>query len=277
MSKVGKAAKVSLVLFGVFVLLFVISAAYIYMNMGGIARYISERVATETLGVPVTIGKMDILVDEKKIIAKDIKIANPEGYTKPYAMSIETITVSADVFDNKLLSFARVDVEGTKVNLEVTNTGTNLAVIEANAHANASKSPAGEKDVKVIMKDIYVTKPQINPVVTLAQKDMAMVTAPDAQVSGIGVNEKGIPVDDALAQSFSGVVRSVHIAANDAGFLEGLPLEVLNVIGVSTVNVFQKNLQNSFNKEVEKFNQGVEEVGKEAEKAVEGVKGYFTE
>ncbi len=49
-------------------------------------------------------------------------------------------------------------------------------------------------------------------------------------------------------------------SSNSAGFLEGLSLDSLNAIGVSTGEVFQKNLNKSYKKEVKKFKKGFQDL-----------------
>ncbi len=266
MSIVKKAAKTSLVLFSAFVILLVCGVGYVYVNMGSLAKQLTESVASTALGVPVTIGKMDISLDENKVVVSNILISNPDGYKKENAVSIDTVTVAAESFSKTLLSFARVEVDGTNVNLEVNQNGTNLGDLQANIAKiqGQSQDKKMATDMKVIVKKFSLTKAQLNPSITLLDKDLAFITVPDVILNDIGKKENGILAQEAVAQIMGATLSQFNRAANGAGFLEGLPLDLLNQMGVSTVDVFQKNLKESFDKEVEGFKKGVD-----------GLKGLF--
>ncbi|MGH1404758.1 MAG: hypothetical protein ACRBDL_10995 [Alphaproteobacteria bacterium] len=270
MSAVKKTAKASLYIFSFFVLLLIGGAVYLYANMDSIAKQLSEKIASEALGVDVTIGDVMISLEEKKVVVSDLRIANPAGYTKPEAMSVKTITIAAESFTKELLSFARVEVDGTNVNLEVGKNGTNLGDLKKNIDSKqknnssdkpkenkeATSSHAKEEQIKVIVKKFSLTGAQLNPSVTLIKKDLAFINVPDIHLSGIGQKENGILAKDAIAQIMNAVLAAFNKSANGAGFLEGLSLNILNDIGVSTPEVFQKNLKKSFDKDVKQLKQG---------------------
>lgn len=271
MSAVKKTAKAGLYIFSIFVFLIIVGAGFIYMNMGSIAKQITEKVASDALGVPVTIGAMDIILEEKKVSVKDIRIANPSGYKKSHAITVDSVTVAGESFSKQLLTFARVEVDGTNVNVEVTGKGTNLGDLKKNVDKKAStsktvkketasdnkKSSHKEEDIKVIVKKFSLTKAQLNPSVTLIDRDLAYITVPDIHLTNIGKKENGIVAQEAVAQIMDAVLERFNESANGAGFLEGLSLEMLNEIGVSTAEVFQKNLKESYEKEVDGFKKGL--------------------
>ncbi len=270
MSAVKKTAKASLYIFSFFVLLLIGGVVYLYANMDSIAKQLSEQLASDALGVDVTIGDIEISLEEKKVVVSDLRIANPPGYAKPEAMSVKTITIAAESFSKELLSFARVEVDGTNVNLEVGKKGTNLGDLKKNIDrknkgesSSASKKSTSsttahseEEQIKVIVKKFALTRAQLNPSVTLIKKDLAFITVPDIHLSGIGQKENGILAKDAVSQIMDAVLERFNKSANSAGFLEGLSLNVLNDIGLSTSEVFQKNLKKSFDKDVEQFKEG---------------------
>lgn len=260
MSVVKKTAKTSLYIFSVCVILLICAVVYLYVNMDSLAKQMSEQVATQALGVPVTVNAMDISLEEKKVVVSGIAVANPQGYKKPYAIRIDTITIAAESFSKDLLTFARVEVDGTDVNLEVQPKGSNLGdlkkYIDAKTQSGSEKTK--ESDMKVIVKKFALTKAQLNPSVTLIEKNMAYITVPDIHLKGVGQKENGIYAQDAVEQIMVEVLKRFNKSANKAGFLEGLSLEALNEIGVSTADAFQKNLKDSFDSEVEGFKKGVE-------------------
>lgn len=271
MSVVKKAAKTSLWIFSIFVLVFIGGAVYLYVNMGSIAKQLAEQSASKALGVAVTIGDMDINLEQRKVTVSNISVANPKGYKKPQSIRIGSIIVAGESFTPDLLTLARVEVNDTVVNLEVRPQGTNLGDLKKNVDAlSAGKpaKPAAEQKPKVIVRDVYVRRSQLNPSVTLVDRDLAFVEVPEIHVSGIGEKENGVIAQEAIAQVLSVVLQDFNKAANSAGFLEGLPLDKLNEIGVSTLDVFGKNLKKSYDKDVKGLKDGVKD-------GVDGLKNMF--
>lgn len=267
MSAAKKAAKFSLYLFSVLVLLFVGAGIYFYMNVGSIAKQMTENVASNALGVPVTVDEMDISLETKTIVATNIKIANPDGYKKDHAIKIDRVTVIGESFSKSLLTFGRINVDGTSVNLEVSERSTNLGDIKKNidvtqAKAKAQKTPEtdGKENIKVIVREFVMSKGTLSPSVTLINRELNPISIPKVQLQGIGERENGVLAKEAVAQIMEQVIKQFNKSANQAGFLEGLSLEALNEIGVSTVDVFKKNLKESFDKDVDKFKKGVDQL-----------------
>jgi len=277
MSAVKKTAKVSLGLLSFFVLLIVIGVGYIYVNMDNMAKQFAEQAASDALGVPVTIGKMKILLEDKKVIVSNIAVSNPKGYSKPNAITINEIAVIGESFSTALLTFANISVDGTAVNLEVNEKGTNLGDLKKRAEQKSVSSKPNnsakkssedkpkhdnkQKDLKIIVKNFALTSAQLTPSVTLlGDNDLATVKVPDIHLSGIGEKEKGILAEEAIAQIMNSVLERFNESSNSAGFLEGLSLDSLNAIGVSTGEVFKKNLDKSYKKEVKKFKKGFQDL-----------------
>lgn len=266
MSAVKKTAKVSLYIFSFLVLILVAGAIYLYSNLDSIAKQLSEQVASDAMGVPVTIGAMNISLETKKVTVSDIKIANPGGYKKPYAVEVTSVVIAAESLSKDLLNFALVSVDGTNVNLEVTGKGTNLSDLKNQIELRQAQSNSAEPQnpIKVIVQKFSLTKAQLNPSVVLLDRDLAFVSVPDIHLADIGKKENGIVAQEAIAQIMEAVLTKFNSSANRAGFLEGLSLETLNNIGISTGEVFKKNLKKSFDKDVEQLKEGIE-----------GLKGLF--
>lgn len=268
MSAVKKTAKVTLVVFGLLVFLVVGLGAYLYVNMDSIAKNFAEQAASKALGVPVTIGDMDIILDQKKVVVSDIAVANPQGYKNEYAITIKNISVAGESFSSDLLSFALISVDGTAINLEVNEHGANLGALKKQTDKKAqsgssqnSEPGSSEKasKVKVIVKRFSLTGAELTPSVTLLENaNLPVVKVPDIHIKDIGEKENGVPVEEAIAQIMAVVLGEFNKTANSAGFMDGMSLEMLNEIGISTGEVFKKNLKKSYKNEVNKFKNGLD-------------------
>lgn len=270
MSAVKKTAKISLYIFSLLVLLLVGGVAYLYTNMDSLAKQITEQVASDALGVPVHVGDMKITLEDLKVVVQDIRIANPKGYKNAEAITIKAVVIDGDSFSRDLLTFTRISVNGTHVNLEVDKDGTNLSDISNNIENRSvgNNNNAGGKgdgshnadNIKVIVKKFSLTGAQITPSVTLLGGDLAKITTPDIHLVGIGQKENGILAQEAIAQIMDAVLQKFSKSSNSAGFLEGMSLEMLNSIGVSTADVFKKNLKKSYKNEVDGFKKGFDDI-----------------
>ncbi len=264
MSAVKKTVKTALFLFSAIILLVAGIGAYVYLNMNSLAKNFAERAASEAMGVPVTIGDMDIRLDEKRVVVSDVAVANPRGYKNKHAITIKNITVAGERFSKDLLVFSLIQVDGTAVNLEVSERGANLGELKQSAQKtvrqeeqSSGDAAAPKSEIKVIVREFALTGGQIKPSVTLLANDnLSTVKVKDIVVNDIGEKENGVTSEEAIAQIMSIVLDQFNRTANSAGFLKGMSLEKLNAIGVSTGQVFKKNLKDSYQGEVEKFKKG---------------------
>ncbi|MDH5722473.1 MAG: hypothetical protein OEY94_04015 [Alphaproteobacteria bacterium] len=260
MSAVKKTAKASLLLCSVIVFLFIGGAIYLYVNMNSLLADLIEDVGSDALGVEVTVGDVDVIIEDKKITVSDIRVGNPKGYKRAEAIKIGSIVIAAESLASDLLVFDRVEVNGTSVNLEVKQGGTNLGDIKKYIEQNTPQSsqPTSQTDVKVIVRNVHVRKAQLNPSVMLLDKDLAYVNVPDIHVRGVGERENGVVAQEAVEQVLAAVIVELNKAASHAGFLEGLSLDALNEIGVGSVEVFKKNLKNAYDSDVKELKQGLD-------------------
>lgn len=270
MSIVAKVSKISIWGFCFLAFLAVAVVIYLYVNMDAIAKGFVEQNASRALGVAVIIDDMDINLEERKVVVTGVSIANLDGYTKPQMIKIDNIVVAGESFDKDLIVLSRIEVNATNVNLEVRPEGTNLGdikkIADANSQGTASSSPKAEQKPKVIIRNVSLKNAQLNPSITLVGKDLAFISVPDIYVTGIGEKENGVAPQEAVAQVMAVVLQEFNKSANSAGFLEGLSLDVMNDIGVSTLDVFNKNLKKAYEEEVKGFGEGINQI-----------KGLFTE
>lgn len=262
MSVAVKLAKSSLILFSIFVFAVIGLAGYMYVNMNNLAKGFVEQTASEALGVRVTIGAMDIKLEELKVLAQDIRIANPAGYAKADAAHLGEITIAAQSFDKKHLKFNLIEVKDAAFNLEIRPQGTNLGDLAKAAQAK----PAMDKNAKsqspnISIQKVTLTGTQITPSSTLIQRDLSPIALEPMTINDIGTDQQnGIPAKDAIVIVTSALITEIHKSANSAGVMEGLPLEVMNDIGVSTLDVFNKNLQKAYDNKVKAVGENIEKL-----------------
>lgn len=227
---------------------------YLYMNLGMIAKNITEKLATRTLGVPVSIGSMDINLKEMKVDVQHIRVSNPPGFDKPNALTIKNVNVTLEALKEQLITFKDIEVNGTDVYLEVHENGTNLKTISDGlqlAHGNTPKTDTAEptatekaEQMKVIIRELALTDAKLHPSVTLlSAQDLSPVIAPDLNLRGIGEKENGVLAREAIAQVWARISRNMNNAAGQAGFLEGVSPEALKDMGQGQMQQIKQQVQ----------------------------------
>lgn len=230
--------------------------AYILINMDSLAKKVIEQVGAQALGVDVGIDTLEISLQDKKATVQGLKIANPKGFSKPYAMQVDVISVALGQVSKELVVLKDISVSGTDVNLEVKETGTNLFAIkngmpkpkEKTAATSEGTAATSASSVKVIIDRLAVTKAQLKPSVTLvAAQDLDPVVVPDIVMTGIGEKENGILAQEAIVQIWTQLSEEFGDAAADAGFYQGLAEDTLKKIGAGQIDGIKTKIQDGLN------------------------------
>jgi len=233
---------------------------YIMMNMDMLAKGAIERVGTQALGVDVSLGAVKISLQEKKATVSGLKIANPQGFKKSHALSVDEISVALGDITRELVIFNDIAVIGTNVNLEVTEGGTNLQAIreglpqkpvtqEPEPVAQGEEGEEKAAPVKVIVQRFEMGAAQLTPSVTLLEaQDLNPVIVQDIILTGIGEKENGVVAQEAVKQIWTQVSKRISASANEAGFYQGLSEDVLKDVVDGQLGGFKDKLQDGLNK-----------------------------
>lgn len=229
---------------------------YLYMNFNSIAHKLAEKYATQALGVEVSIGLMDVSLQERTITAHNIKIGNPPGYENAHVVTVDQIDIAAGALSRELIELKDVSVKDADVYLEVTPNGTNLSDIRQNLNRDAGEAQsAGTEAVKVIL-DKLVMNGTIHPSVTIADLEIEAFSLPPLELRNIG-GANGASPGEVMAQVWVPLSRQVIRAANEKGYLQGLNADALKEVGVGRVQQIKDKIDD------------------EIDSVTEGVKGLF--
>jgi hypothetical protein len=229
---------------------------YLFMNMNILAKSYIERSASETLGVKVSLGGLNINLKERSARATHIVVHNPPGFTGPDAVEVAAINVVLGNMSKQLVSMKDVDVDGTLVNLEVKENTTNLATISNNIKA---APPSQTKEaIKVIINKMALSGAKIQPIhVLFTDSEVPPVQLPPITLSGIGEKENGVLVNDAIAQVFNHIARKAQSEALNAGLLNGMSDDALKDMGLNFTQRFKENLKETVQEKVDSVNEGI--------------------
>lgn len=229
-----KASATKFILIGVIFAL-LIGGGLLYMNAGSVIKSTAEKVATQTLGVPVKIGKIDIYLTEKKIVITKLSIGNPKGYSKPHALTVGSIAIDADTISKEKLVFSDIATTDTNIYLEVKPEGTNLSTLANGVKKGDKKAAKETTPIKVVINKLNIKGSKLHPAITLAEGigSDKTVDMPNIKLTGIGEKSGGVTAAEAISQILEHVVSVGMEASVKAGLLEGLSQEVLGDIGSS--------------------------------------------
>lgn len=223
------AGKIAGNLISIVVLLVIAAGVFIYLNFGDLAKRAAEKIASDALGVSVDIGSLDISLENKKATVNGLSIANPPGYGGD-AMTAESIVIGLNTASKQLIDFNNIQVNGSVVNLIVTERGTNLTDLKELAMQKEQKESVGSEQVRVIVRNMVIGASTLNPRITLLGDDLGSVKIPAINLSGIGARENGVLAREAIVQVITKYIGVAQKEANQAGMLKGLPTEELQKI-----------------------------------------------
>lgn len=231
---------------------------YLLMNMNIIAKNYIEREASKTLGVEVTMGGLDITLQDRTAKVTNLVIGNPEGFEKDYAVKIKDINVVLGMASNQLVEFKDIDVGNAEVNLEVKENITNLAAIR-NRVQKAPPGDATAEAIKVIIDKLTLSQAQIHPgKVLFTEEDLNPILVPDIILTGVGEKENGILVQDAVGQIWLHIAQKLDKAALEQGLLQGMDEQALNDMGLGFGQRFKENLQENVQEKVDTLGKNID-------------------
>lgn len=237
------------VFLSVFMAIIIAGVGFLYLNFANIAKNLAEEIASDALGVKVSIASLDLSLQDKKVTVSGIKIANPAGYKERYAITMDAVAVSLNDASSDFVDFKDIRVDGTIVNLEVTEKGNNLADLKKRTTPKSAKEPSKDHPMRVIVRHIVISNSTLNPSVILVGKPVGSVQIPSVSLSGIGVRENGVLAKEAIAQILSKYISTAESKASTAGFFNGVDQVEKLIEGVGKeVKDIGKNIGNLFDR-----------------------------
>lgn len=141
-----KALFTLLIICGVF---FIVAISY-----ESLAKNKLEQIATQALNSPVTIGGLDIAPFSGTASVRNIRIANPEGFSDASAITLPYISSSIDlksIFSDHV-KINDIRLEGLDIQVELNEKGMNLQTIKTNMNKvteTSTSSPSTTTDINV--------------------------------------------------------------------------------------------------------------------------------
>lgn len=229
---------------GVLFALIIVGGIIFAMNFSSVAKSLAEKVATNTLGVSVSINDLDIDFQERKITLSGIAVDNPRSYNKfDNALELSSVSIDAKSFSKELLEFDDISVGTTNVFLEVNNKGTNLGTIKDNLNTKKPDTKAEEKAqeaIKVIISKLNLGNTNLYANVSAISKDDMKMSLPTISLSGIGERSNGILAREAIAQVMDKIINVASSTAAKEGLFKEIGPQQLESLGVPSGGIMEK-------------------------------------
>lgn len=202
-------------------------------NIDGIVKGVIESVGSETLATRVSLGSVEVKLGEESGAAlRDLSIANPDGYTQPYAFELGTVgaTIAPASLSTDTVVIPRVLIEDAKLTFEQQGNSNNLQTLLDNmdtgstdGSAGGESSAEGEADVLLAIGELRLAGVGVTAYSDELEQPFEFVLK-DVVVRDVGTPEKGVtpdaaaelimePVIDAALEEASAQVKQAIEAA----------------------------------------------------------------
>lgn len=193
------------------VVLLVLVAALLWFAFSQMDRLVKTGIETATPPVvltAVTVGEVKLSPFSGSGIIENFVIANPEGFSGPYALRIGKADVALDTSASnpEKIVLKHVHIIDPEIHLEMGLQGTNLKQIaknaetfamgearpRANAAAQAAPGAPAEKALKLQINELLIRGARVSAGTSLVQGAKAEATLPEIRLSDIGSGPEGI-------------------------------------------------------------------------------------
>lgn len=222
-----------------------------------LSKGVAESVATKKFKTEVVIKKIETEFFNRAATIKNIIIANPQGFKKPTAFSLDKIYIKIGE-DNDLLVIKKLNFEGLFLNFSQQKLRVNLYELYdnlglENQEADKTKELKNKEKIKksslkIIIKSLTFTNIKVNLNSSYYKKDIKI---PNISISDFGKKEGGIPADKVPQKIMKFVLDNMKKEVKKQGIIFG-----------------KKELQKSFMK---KTNEKIKGLKKKAESFLKGL------
>ena len=256
-----------------YVILGVLAAAvagawYFTPSMESIVKKLVHKYGSQVTGTDVKLEGFDISIKNGEGKIKKITVANPDGYKKPYLLSLDGITVKVNIksLTTDTIVIEQINIDKPVVTYEMLSlTQNNIKQVQNNikeftsSGKQASSKPEEQKKAdtsakedggkKVIIKSLTINNGELQAAANVAGKTTDMtVTLPTIQMNNIGAAKNGDSITQSITKIFNQILSTASATAVSSNLsnLKDIANENLNnVVGgvkdrVKSIGIFGK-------------------------------------
>lgn len=195
----------------------------VWVSLGYILKSGIEQSASAGLGVPMRIEQLNLNLAAGKVGIKALTISNPEGFTTPYILKVNSSDVQmhlASLFSSTL-EIQRVELDGLEVIIEQKFANSNILAIAQKLQQRQSESRGQGDRAEKKVKAEYVLVKNIKAHVKLSgfggAIDAATVQVPRIELKDVGTdNAQGVLFSEFLRKVVGEIFTAVVDRAKSA-------------------------------------------------------------
>ncbi len=248
----------------------VAGAWYFTPSLESIVKTLVHKYGSQVTGTDVNLEGFDLSLKNGEGKIKKITVANPEGYKKPYILSLDGITVKVDLksLTSDTIIIEKVQIDKPVVTYEMLSlTQNNIKQIQENikhftdsgksaaADAKEDKKQAQQTEEakeggkKVIIKSLTVNNGELQAAANIAGNSPDIsVKLPTIQMNNIGAAKNGDSITQTITKIFNQILSTASATAVSSNLsnLKDVATENLNnVVGgvkdrVKSIGIFGK-------------------------------------
>jgi len=174
-----------------------------------------ETAGSRVLQTGVTVGAVAVSPLSGNGGIQELKIANPAGFSAPYAMELGGLDVGVEVGSvlSDVVVIDHILINDPVITYESRITTDNIRTLLGNLGSRTGQQPAQDESAetgkRVIIRDFQMLGPRVNVSSTLGS---AEITIPDLRLQNIGSDNAAVTVAEAGRQIFAALNQELIAA-----------------------------------------------------------------
>jgi hypothetical protein len=216
-----KILKIAIVLV---ILLVVGGGVALYLTVNKLIKEGVEKVASDTLQVPVTVREVKLSPLSGSGMIKGLVIANPEGYHTEHAFAMDRIYVSLDVkslFSERIV-IRTLHIEAPSIYYEVGLGNSNIGTIKKNVAGDSDDAASDDEDDEpsgeskaLHIDDIKIAEAQVAVSAKILKGQAASLTLADFEMKDLDSER----AEEVIAEVINTLIDTIIKAVADEGIL----------------------------------------------------------
>lgn len=187
------------------------AAAYLYLETAVRSRI--ETAASSALGTQVSVSGVILSPFSGKGSVRELKVANPEGFSTPYAIELSSLDfeVDLDTVFSDVIQINSIIVREARISYETRLITDNIRTLIDNIPAREAESTPIDSPARkrVIIRDFQMIDPRIN---VFALVGSAPIALPNIQIENIGESNAPATIPEASREILGALYRSLLFA-----------------------------------------------------------------
>jgi hypothetical protein len=193
------------------------------LTIGPIVKTAASVGGPKALGVPVSVGDVKLSPLAGNLTISQVKIGNPEGYSKADAFAVEKVEVGLNLSSlmSDTIVVKKIQIDAPAIAFESKDGLSNFDAMLANAKKSSEEEKAKKPEEKkagkkVVIEEFSLNNAKVSYASGLTMGKALTIALPSVTVRDIGKASGGTSFVDALTEIINGILGGVTQAATGA-------------------------------------------------------------